>query len=103
MRFQGYLFAQDNRQGFSWRLGATLLKTLQADLAAGVLVVASVDWADVQNIAERLSSQHTLAGGHRALDILHVATALHLGVDEFLTFDENQRVLAVAEGLRSPL
>jgi predicted nucleic acid-binding protein len=103
VRFQGYLFGQDHRQGFSWKLGATILKTLQADLAAGVLVVASVDWSDVQNIAERLSSQYTLAGGHRALDILHVATALHLGADEFLTFDQNQRTLAVAEGLKVPL
>ena len=94
VRLQGYLFAQDNRRGFSWKLGATLLRTLQTDLAAGALVVASVDWADVQNIAERLSSQYTLAGGHRAVDILHVATALHLGADEFLTFDDNQRTLA---------
>ena len=103
VRFQGYLFAQDNRKGFSWALGATLLKTLQADLAAGVLVVATVDWADVHHLAERLSSQSALAGGHRALDILHVATALHLGVDEFLTFDQNQGTLAIAEGLQVPL
>jgi predicted nucleic acid-binding protein len=103
VRFQGYLFAQDNRQGFSWTLGATLLKTLQADLATGMLLVATVDWADVQNIAERLSAQHTLAAGHRALDILHVATALHLGAEEFLTFDQNQRALAVAEGLKVPV
>jgi predicted nucleic acid-binding protein len=32
-------------------------------------------------------------------DILHVATALHLGADEFLTFDGNQKTLAEAEGL----
>jgi len=29
-----------------------------------------------------------------------VATALHLGASEFLTFDERQRKLAQAEGLR---
>jgi predicted nucleic acid-binding protein len=103
VRFQGYLYAQDKRKGFPWSLGATLLRTVQADLAAGVLVVASVDWADVQNIAERLSSQHTLPAGHRALDILHVATALHLGTEALLTFDENQRALARAEGLQTPL
>jgi len=103
VRFQGYLHAQDNRQGFGRRLGTALLKTVQADIAAGFLVVAPVDWADVQRIAERLSSQYTLAGGHRALDILHVATALHLGADEFLTFDDNQRTLALAESLQVPL
>ncbi len=103
VRFQGYLFAQDNSKGFSGALGAALLKTLQADLAAGVLVVAAVDWADVHHVAERLSSQSTLASGHRALDILHVATALHLGVDEFLTFDQNQQALAITEGLKVSL
>jgi len=32
-----------------------------------------------------------------------VATALHLGVTEFLTFDGNQKRLAEAEGLVVPL
>jgi len=36
-------------------------------------------------------------------DILHVATALHLGVGVFLTFDANQRKLAEAEGLIVPI
>jgi predicted nucleic acid-binding protein len=33
------------------------------------------------------------------LDVLHVATAKHLGTSELLSFDGNQRMLAVAEGL----
>lgn len=103
VRLQSYLHDKDKSRGFRARLGATVLKTVQADIAAGMLVVASVDWSDVHNIGERLSSQHTPTGGHRALDILHVATALHLSADEFLTFDENQRALAIAEGLRVPL
>ena len=37
------------------------------------------------------------------MDILHVATALELGVKEFLTFDGNQKKLAEAEGLVVPL
>ena len=41
--------------------------------------------------------------GHRLFDIVNVATALHLGASEFLTFDANQRQLAEAEGLRVPL
>ena len=38
----------------------------------------------------------------RGLDILHVATALELGVQEFLTFDANQKTLAEAEGFVVP-
>ncbi len=41
-----------------------------------------------------------MTGGHRSLDVLHVATALHLGAREFLTFDLNQRKLASAEKLK---
>jgi predicted nucleic acid-binding protein len=41
-----------------------------------------------------------MTGGHRSLDVLHVATALHLGAREFLTFDTNQRKLAAAEKLK---
>jgi len=35
--------------------------------------------------------------------MLHIATALHLGVREFLTFDGNQQKLAEAEGLVVPI
>jgi hypothetical protein len=41
-----------------------------------------------------------MAGGHRSFDVLHVATALHLGARDFLTFDANQRKLAAAEKLK---
>jgi predicted nucleic acid-binding protein len=50
--------------------------------------------------AKRISEIRTLAGGHRSFDILHVATALHLNAEEFLSFDDNQRTLAKAEGLK---
>jgi len=38
--------------------------------------------------ATRLSSTHTLTGGHRGFDVLHVAAALVLGAGEFLTKSE---------------
>jgi predicted nucleic acid-binding protein len=41
-----------------------------------------------------------MTGGHRTLDVLHVATALHLKAREFLTFDGNQAELAKAVGLK---
>jgi predicted nucleic acid-binding protein len=49
--------------------------------------------------AEDLSGRHTLRAGHRSFDVIHVATALALGSTQFLTFDERQRRLAMAEGL----
>jgi predicted nucleic acid-binding protein len=49
--------------------------------------------------AARLSQHHTVDANFGALDILHVAAALDLGADVFLTFDGQQRTLAKAEGL----
>ena len=54
-------------------------------------MVVPAEWPDVLAIAERLSSQHAIKSGHRFVDLLHVATALHLGAKEFLSFDSNQR------------
>jgi predicted nucleic acid-binding protein len=69
----------------------------------GRLIVENCNLADVVDEAKRLSAMHTVSGGHRGFDILHVAAALELGAREFLTFDENQKRLAESEGLRVPL
>jgi predicted nucleic acid-binding protein len=80
-----------------------MLRDVQSDLASGLLQVTAVDWADVHRIADVLSAKYTASGGHRLNDILHVATALHLGAAEFLTFDSNQQKLAEAEGMSVPV
>lgn len=99
-RFQVWLHARDKTKGYSQADCDRALADLQTDLDTGTLVVASVDWPDVHRLAETLSKRHTIAGGHRSLDLLHVATALHLGAREFLTFDTNQRKLAAGEKLK---
>ncbi len=99
VQFQVYRHSKDRTRGYPHTVAQAALAALQSDLKAGVLALAAVDWADVHQRAERLSLQYTRRGGHRSLDILHVATALHLGATEFLTFDVNQKELAAAEGL----
>lgn len=49
--------------------------------------------------AARLSQHHTTNAAFGALDILHVASALHLKSSRFLSFDLRQSVLAAREGL----
>jgi predicted nucleic acid-binding protein len=100
LRLQVWLHAQDPRKGFPEADCDAALADLQTDLDSGALTIVPADWADVHRHAERISSTRTKAGGQRALDILHVATALHLGAQEFLTFDDRQRQLATAEGLK---
>jgi predicted nucleic acid-binding protein len=100
VRFQVWLHARDKTKGHPQADCDRALADLQTDLNTGALVVATADWPDVHRLAETLSKRHTIAGGHRSLDALHVATALHLGAREFLTFDANQRKLAAAEQLK---
>lgn len=78
---------------------AAYLADYEADRAAGKLVFPACDLAAVLAEACRLSAAHTLTGGHRSFDVLHVAAARVLGAGEFLSFDANQRALAGAEGL----
>ena len=81
--------------------GASLNMVL-ADLAAGVLVAVSPPLAEVVAEAERLSAAHAEQFGTRSLDILHVASALVLGANEFVTYDQRQSALARAAGLKLP-
>lgn len=103
VRLQIRLHLVDRSKGFNQAEGQQMLNDLQIDLNAGLLTVIPLDWTAVHHRAEALSNAHTLTAGHRLVDILHVATALHLGVKNFLTFDGNQRKLAEAEGLFVPL
>ena len=80
-----------------------MLADLKADLISGDLITIPAPWPEIHLAAERLSERHTDSGGHRSMDILHVATAIELGAKVFLTFDANQKKLAIAEGLTVPL
>jgi predicted nucleic acid-binding protein len=53
--------------------------------------------------AQALAGKHTGRLGVRSLDILHVAVALELQAEAFLTFDRRQARLARAEGLPTPV
>lgn len=102
-RLQAFLFSRDRSQGFSKTEALRMLEALQANIRAGCFKIAPVeDWAAVFSIAEELSAQHTIEGGHRSFDVLHVATALHLKAGRFLTFDARQAALAKAAGLEAP-
>jgi predicted nucleic acid-binding protein len=99
VRFQIFRHSRDATLGYARKTGLDALAKLQANLDSGALEVVAADWAEVINVAERISARHTIGGGHRFLDVLHVATALHLGAVEFLSCDANQRKLAAVEGL----
>lgn len=76
------------------------LAAFEADLKQGMLQLSPCDLTATVREAERLSDLHTLGGGHRSFDILHIAAARMLKATKFLTFDLNQQKLANAAGLK---
>ena len=75
------------------------LAAFETDMKTGHLHLATCDLAAVLAEAARLSELHTLSGGHRSFDILHVAAAKILKATIFLSFDSNQRTLAATARL----
>ena len=78
---------------------AAMLEDFGADMAAGRLTPETASLTAILEEAKRLSAKHTQTNGHRAFDILHVAAAVTMKADAFLSFDLNQRQLAKAAGL----
>jgi predicted nucleic acid-binding protein len=91
------------RKGIGTGEAAVFWSQYEADRAIGRLKIHLCNLADVVDEAKRLSATHTLSGGHRGFDILHVAGALRMKATHFLTFDANQKKLAETEGMDVPL
>ena len=78
----------------------TQLKQLEVDLQEETLLMHTpVDWLAALREAEKLGAAHAEILGCRSADIFHIAAALELDCDHFLTFDERQKRMAKAVGL----
>lgn len=77
------------------------LKQIETDLREQILIVhKSIDWTDVLRRAEDLGAAFNIRIGCRSADLFHVAAAKELDCDSFASFDQNQRKMASAAGLR---
>jgi hypothetical protein len=59
-----------------------------------------LDWSAIFINAIDLSEKHSSGIGSRTLGILHVASALSINADRFLTLDDRQTRLAAFAGLK---
>jgi predicted nucleic acid-binding protein len=75
------------------------LALLHKFIARRAFVEVIVDMDAAIEAARGLSEKHTESLGCRAIDLLHVALALELECEAFLTADRIQGALARAEGL----
>ena len=75
------------------------LALLRKFIVRGAFVEIAVDMDMAMTAARALSERHTERLGCRGFDLLHVALALELKCEAFLTSDRVQGELARAEGL----
>ena len=92
--------AQHGRGAITERQMRAALEALDEDIESGRLERYAPDWPGVFALSEELSARHTGKLLCRALDILHVATAVRRGDRLFVTADQRQAALASAAGLR---
>lgn len=78
----------------------TAFRQMEEDLESGFLLHMSINWTQTFRRADHLSEQHAARDGQRAIDLLHVAIALEFRAATFLSFDQRQRKLAAAAGLK---
>lgn len=102
-RFQAFRHRQNPSVGFPISEAEKMISDLKEDLDAGLVVVSEIALLNILILAERVSKTRTFLGGHRSFDVLHIAAALEMEADAFLSFDANQNALAAAEGLSTPL
>lgn len=88
------------RQAISGAAMTDALASFDEDIAEEHYVHVDVLWRAALQRAADLSRTHAPKLGCRSLDVLHVSTALELGLSDFVTFDQRQRQLALAVGLK---
>jgi predicted nucleic acid-binding protein len=79
---------------------AIMQRLFQKDVANGIFTIKPDLAAGLFAKAMELADRHSAGLGTRSLDLLHVAAALLLKAQTFLSFDERQRNAAKAEGLK---
>ena len=98
--FTSIVFAVCGRpRGWTVTEAKAIEQDLARDLQAGVW--QSEDWqAETWARAQELARRHAPTLSCRALDTIHVASALLLEADDFYTFDRDQAKLGRVAGMR---
>ena len=78
----------------------TVFSKFDEHQSKGVFYRPQLDWPNIFSHAIDLSKDHSKTIGARSLDILHVASALSIKTERFLTLDERQSELASLAGLK---
>jgi len=73
---------------------------VQVQFRSGFFVSVNPSATELHEKARELSDLYTAKLAARSLDLLHVAAALLMGSETFMSFDQRQRKVAEAQGLQ---
>jgi predicted nucleic acid-binding protein len=79
------------------------IHSLDRDVKAGFFRHQEADWRDLMRRTNEISENHAMTLPCRFADLLHIAYALELASDHFVTGDGDQCQLAKAVGLKTTL
>ena len=99
LEFTNALYLKQFRTEMTNEQALLVLSKFDEHQRRGVYYRPQINWTDTMNSALDLSQSHTKTTGSRSLDILHVASALAIKADRFLTLDKRQSALAGLAGL----
>ncbi len=99
LEFTNTIYLKQFRTEMTDEQGLLVLSKFDEHQRKGVYYRPQINWTDTINFALGLSQSHTKTTGSRSLDILHVASALAIKANRFLTLDKRQSALAELAGL----
>ena len=89
----------DRRQRILPAQAKAMIHHLEADVRCAYFLHLEADWRDVLRAASEISLANAFERACAATDLLHVAYAVELGSDLFVSFDDEQLELAQGAGL----
>jgi len=99
LEFTNAIYLKQFRTEMTNEQALLVLSKFDEHQGRGVYYRPQINWTDAINFALDLSQNHTKTTGSRSLDILHVASALAIKANRFLTLDKRQSALAGLAGL----
>ncbi len=91
----------DAKRTLSEAEAKALIHRLENDVRCDYFLHLEADWRDVLRTASEISVANAFARACPSTDLLHVAYAVELAAEAFVSFDDEQLGLASAAGLRA--
>jgi len=91
----------DRKRSISQAEARALIYRIEADVRLGYFFHLEADWRDVLRTASEISAENAFARACPGTDLLHVAYAKEFASDLFVSFDDEQILLAEAAGLKA--